>query len=745
MGNMNRQLFCILALAICTVMISCGGGGSNEIKTLVAGTITGPVSIQEYYGGVYAITASGDSPIHYEWAVQPETAGTFLSPDSPITAFLPETVESSTKINVIVTITNDSGGLIKRIFDVTVRDIEGLFYGQIQGPQSLGTGKNGTYSIQVGGNAGFSYLWTCDPANSGIFSAPDKPSTEFSSTLSVAGTEIMLTVLISSTEYLDYSRSIKISLVESQANPPIADGVMLSTEPYLLDCVEFEDRSTDPDGPDEIANIEWDFEYHWHNYFMSSPSIFPQTRNPCYQYSTIGRKRVQLRVTDSSGLADFLNDPLLLDVNSLGWAVNWGSTRQDTISDIDLDSAGNIYSAGEYRNLINFDPRHGGAWLEPCRGYSDAYITRHTPDSFHFGAITWGSQKIDTANGMSIDENDYLYVVGEFTGEADFDPSDGEYKINGPGCYLAKFNTDGGLLWARAWNVENVTGLAVGPTYIYVIGNFDYLRPYLNPDQPDMAFSSVDLSSDFYVSQFDKSGNYIKTTTFGSTGSDDAGSIDTDAAGNYSLSGYSSRKLDLDPGSGTAFTNSDFTTYFIASYTPDGDFRWYAETDETNGYKIAVDNAGNTFVSDYSSDDTSTIRKFTPDGTTALSLQLGSDSGDVECYCLNTTESGDIIAGGKYSGHCDMDPGPGEYYPDDASSSTGFVLKLDSSGNFQWVVSIGNVAYDVDSSSDGSIYAGIEFSSSIDVNPNPDLSQWVNRYGFSDCLLIKLSPEGTWY
>jgi len=74
--------------------------------------------------------------------------------------------------------------------------------------------------------------------------------------------------------------------------------------------------------------------------------------------------------------------------------------------------------------------------------------------SLEVKVLTWGGSFSDLLNGLVVDTQGNIYVIGETGGEAeiDFDPSDGEDIRMAGGMFLSKFDSNGNYVWCRTWS-----------------------------------------------------------------------------------------------------------------------------------------------------------------------------------------------------------------------------------------------------------------------------------------------------
>ena len=130
--------------------------------------------------------------------------------------------------------------------------------------------------------------------------------------------------------------------------------------------------------------------------------------------------------------------------------------------------------------------------------------------------------------------------------------------------------------------------------------------------------------------------------------------VTTDKQNNVYITGdFSSDTIDFDPGPGVKYLKSDGNSdAFVGKYKPDGTLVW---------------------VESFSS----------------VNTRPGSDAGAVP-RAIAVDKDGDISIAGQLADTLDADPGPGVHYlmP---SQGRGFVIHLDTNGNFLWAFDTGDV------------------------------------------------------
>jgi sugar lactone lactonase YvrE len=221
----------------------------------------------------------------------------------------------------------------------------------------------------------------------------------------------------------------------------------------------------------------------------------------------------------------------------------------------------------------------------------------------------------------------------------------------------------------------------------------------------------------------------------GSTGGDGGRSVAIDTAGNVYVTGGFFGTVDFDPGPGILnLVASSTQGAFVAKYTPAGSLIWARAlngSEAMTATDIAVDAVGNAYLAGFFQG----TCDFDPGGGTfnitslgaedAFVLKISSTGGFVWARSIGgpgrqlalsiALNSGSVSIIGNFSGTVDFNPGPGVFNLTPMSSNPDiFVLKLTSSGLFQWARRFGGPAYGNDGRSiatdaSGGIYVGGSF------------------------------------
>lgn len=146
----------------------------------------------------------------------------------------------------------------------------------------------------------------------------------------------------------------------------------------------------------------------------------------------------------TGGLQDFwwYGDVFLVKFNSSGyllWEKTWGGEGYDSAGDVTVDQYGNIYVVGKTDSF---------GLVSPMTQIGDAFILKYAPDGTLQWQKTWGDgggDGIDDANGVTVDQDGAVYVVGE--------THLGSGSLN---AFILKYDGSGNLLWQKIWGSQHL-------------------------------------------------------------------------------------------------------------------------------------------------------------------------------------------------------------------------------------------------------------------------------------------------
>lgn len=273
---------------------------------------------------------------------------------------------------------------------------------------------------------------------------------------------------------------------------------------------------------------------------------------------------------------------------------------------------------------------------------------------------------------------------------------------------------------------------------------------------------------DVFISKIDKSGNFLWAKCISGTSSEVGTSVDVDSYGDVYVTGYFRGTVDFEPGIGTYNLSSSLSNgIFILKLDSDGNFIWAKNINGGTGKSITVDDSGNVYITgmfqgegvDFDPGEgiynipvetffsvNIFILKLDTSGNFLWAKSIkGSLGGDYQSRFITSDDFGNVYITGNFVGSVDFDPGTGTNNLTSEIIQDVFVLKLDTSGNFQWVKRMGGVDYDggqsiaVDNS--GNVYTAGYFRGTADFNPGEGINSLTAK-GIGDIFISKLDKEG---
>jgi len=315
-------------------------------------------------------------------------------------------------------------------------------------------------------------------------------------------------------------------------------------------------------------------------------------------------------------------DAFILKLTANGdflWAKSLGGIADDEIQDISIDSQGNIYSHGSFKDTVDFDPGpgvciHGTNYAPPPSPHPlrNPFIQKLDKDGNFVWAKTFVCGEGSSSMGYTIDtdSDDNVYCAGYYFGtNIDFDPGAGVINppANNSSMYFVKLDSMGNFVWARF--SSNTAPLGYGgyaqPNAMKVdrfnnifITGYSALSIDFDPG-PDTLL----LNSNTFIQKYNANGDFLWAKAYGY--GDDPLSITTDTFGNIYSVGLFRDSTYLDTGADTLV----FHTYgpfspswggYIQKLNTNGELLWAGVLQANNGGSVCrdifVDNAENIFV-----------------------------------------------------------------------------------------------------------------------------------------------------
>lgn len=237
--------------------------------------------------------------------------------------------------------------------------------------------------------------------------------------------------------------------------------------------------------------------------------------------------------------------------------------------------------------------------------------------------------------------------------------------------------------------------------------------------------------------------------------------------GNIYVAGEFQGTVDFDPGPGEVYLQAIVNRPFIQKLSSTGDLVWVKAIEASTGgmFSIDVDQTGNVYMGgaftqsgDFDPDAGTAvlnsngqkdgfILKLDQTGAFLWAKQIGGTQYD-DLNTLVLDDDANIYVTGRFDSLVDFDPGNGFYEISAAGSSDGYVLKLDSDGNFKWVSQIEglgssmltNQSMAIDSESN--LLLTGSFFGTADLDPGVG-EENITSNGNRDVFVLKLDVDGS--
>ncbi len=424
--------------------------------------------------------------------------------------------------------------------------------------------------------------------------------------------------------------------------------------------------------------------------------------------------------------------------NMLDWVVPLTPPITSTSScreeDVKVDQDGNVYSAGVHSDAFDCDPGTGVYTIADYAGSvgdKDSHLIKYDKH----GNLIWGigiggTNSMVEVEAIALDSDANAYMVGEFQGTIDFDPSIfssvslSVHSAYSQAIFIAKYDSSGVLVWAKKldqYGLNSYSSFLVNDITVdrndnlHVVGSFnDTLNPVPQPvtsGAPPSVLLVDKGEMDGFAIVLDSDGNYIRSRQIGGIRQDRITSVSVDSDLNVYYTGVFQGQIDVSSDTipdilhGSTFPGSEFLRHtFVIRDDSGGNLRW--------------------------------AKMFEGD-TYGKGLSITCDQSD------------DIIVVGEFRGSTDFDPNVGiQSFTTDTTST--FIAKMDFNGNLIWAEHITQrlfvksivIPMEVTTDVNDNIYLCGYFDRIIDFNPDPSTREGVSSNGTYDGYILKLNSNG---
>jgi hypothetical protein len=423
--------------------------------------------------------------------------------------------------------------------------------------------------------------------------------------------------------------------------------------------------------------------------------------------------------------------------------------------DVATDATGNVYITGLFNGTVDFDPAHPGTdgVLQSKGNAQNAYVAKYAPD----GAFRWArrmggdgtSGPLDLGEALAVDGSGNVYVVGDFSDNADFGP----LTPSGGDVFVTKLDGAGNFQWLHTYTDhpynDHLQDIAVdGSGNVYVARSTNPSGASLNPNI-FVVVTKLDPGT----------GATAWSDQFGTTGSSNINTgrgIKADAAGNVFVTGTFTGAVDFDPGPGTSTLTSPkvkgrYTQAgFVLRLTTGNGFVW-AKQIAALPNDLALDGSDNVYTTGASSNSPAPLNVTKLGGNGALLWSKNFANGaqnaaGAASFGVAVDGSGNVYTTGYFTGTANFNPG-GTFNLTSAGDRDVFLSEFDAGGNFVWAGAMGGTGSDQAASvavdGPGNVYTTGFFNGTADFDPGPGVYDLTTASGGGEVFVSKLIQTGS--
>jgi PKD repeat protein len=691
-------------------ILGCKGADNHGI----VGSINGPTSIDENTFVTYSVSASSGSEVTYAWAIDPPSAGKFTDQHSASCKFHAVKVIEDTKAEIQVVVVSESMGAVLKSQEIVIRNVlaggnhppeasahvdsaqvapltEIQFHDDSSDPDGKGDIVSWEWDFSYSDEDGFT-----------IDSVEQNPHHIYADSGAYL-VQLRVTDSGSLSDMLDIPLEITVAVPVSPVAAAHASQVAITQG----ESVQFTDDSVDSDGT--IVKWEWDFSYDASEGFKTES----EEREPAHVFPDAGVFAVQLRVTDSSGLSDMLDEPIQITVESARWGRDWGPGEA---YDVTVDPDGNVIICGSYEGTVDFDGTPSGTDIRTGEG---GYVSKYNS----MGDYLWTETFTFDCDDVASDHLGDIFVQG---GAESYHlamiANNDNYKWEQKFERVINEWYDDGENWIYDYIYYDHSGFAVDPQgIVYVVISRVHVYSSSNPLNYTSETNYLKACKRHQQLILDKE-LYINDLSYWHYYSDLVITPSGDlfflnVTGDQNIENWSLAKLST---SGSLLWNRQFSGGWIysGSIASDSDSNVYISLEYSGDLDVDLTSGSHILTSTGEND--ICLISYTKDGylkkagTFGIPKKSGLDS-----LCVGPTN--EVYMTGYICGNVDFDMGPGTAML--LGYNQIFASAYDSDLNYLWVQAWGAdgqlYANDIAADSKGDAYVVGSFNGYSDFDPSP--------------------------
>lgn len=457
------------------------------------------------------------------------------------------------------------------------------------------------------------------------------------------------------------------------------------------------------------------------------------------------------------------------NAQNIKFANGTGGLSDDIGYDIAIDSKGNIYDVGFFKETVDFDHSSNSFNLTSVANSSDIYIRKSDSNGVFLWAKQIGGNGRDEARSLVIDDNDNIYVVGLFENTINFSTDTSVRTFTSRGnedAFIIKLDSLGEISWARTYGgllYDAANNICLDANNnIYLTGAARDSVYFNSGNASHNISNTAGNNANSLNIKLKSNGNFAWARQLKSNSSCGGYSIVYNNNGLIYSTGYfwDTINLNSDTNDTLYFYSNGNRDYYVQAIDTNGVFIWaksFGGSERDQSADIKSNSSGEVYITGFFKttvdfDPSSTVYNLTSNGGDDVFIQKldalgnliwvkqigGSDSDKGRSIYLDNNQN--IYISGQYYNIVDFDPGAGTYSIFTNGNSDGFIVKLNANGNFEFAKSAGSINSDsfiglVLDKSQNILTTGY-FSETLDFETIDNAPSLVNK-GQRDIVMIK--------
>ena len=254
---------------------------------------------------------------------------------------------------------------------------------------------------------------------------------------------------------------------------------------------------------------------------------------------------------------------------SISWVKSYGNSGRERPTDMAIDINGNIYLVGHFNsNTIQFD-----SYTLTTNGGDDIFLIKIDPTGNVLWAKNYGTAGYEAAYSVSTDDVGNVYFIGHYNDNPITIDTISLSNQGGYDVVFAKLNPSGDVIWAKNISSSTTeVGRSIiidSLNNIYITGY--YTASSISVD--GITLTNNGTSNEMYIAKFNSDGDVLWAKSAGGTDMESGYKVTIGESGNVYVNGMI-RSNEVDFGGVVLYNTSGTEKDFIVKYNSTGQALW---------------------------------------------------------------------------------------------------------------------------------------------------------------------------